>query len=139
MSHIDLVHEALTLAFPAKSEHASLEFVDAEARENGGVGVTLRLIVWDVNAETGVQSIRDVKEQQCYMPGDTSDARLHAFAQALAHVLSRALAHPEIDYLMPHDLFICSPLKLKKAHTEADFIAALSVRSRLGRYLAAPS
>src|SRR5688500_6460732 len=69
--------------FPIKdfSETSSLEFVSynlstpkydvEECRARGmsfaaPVKVVIRLVVWDVNEETGVQSIRDVKEQEVY-------------------------------------------------------------------------
>src|SRR6187549_3230394 len=69
--------------FPIKdfSETSSLEFVSFnlekpkydvdECRARGmtyaaPVKVVIRLVVWDVNEETGVQSIRDVKEQEVY-------------------------------------------------------------------------
>src|SRR5687767_8886467 len=69
--------------FPIKdfSETSSLEFVSYnlekpkydvdECRQRGmtfaaPIKVVIRLVVWDVNEETGVQSIRDVKEQEVY-------------------------------------------------------------------------
>src|SRR6187399_638804 len=69
--------------FPIKdfSETSSLEFVSynlekpkydvEECRARGmtyaaPVKVVIRLVVWDVNEETGMQSIRDVKEQEVY-------------------------------------------------------------------------
>ena len=69
--------------FPIKdfSETSSLEFVSynlerpkydvEECRARGmtyaaTVKVVIRLVVWDVNEETGLQSIRDVKEQEVY-------------------------------------------------------------------------
>src|SRR5919109_3838363 len=69
--------------FPIKdfSETSSLEFVSYnlekpkydvdECRQRGmtfaaPIKVVIRLVVWDVNEETGVQSIRDVKEQEIY-------------------------------------------------------------------------
>src|SRR6187399_2814887 len=69
--------------FPIKdfSETSSLEFVSYnlekpkydvdECRARGmtfaaPIKVVIRLVVWDVNEETGVQSIRDVKEQPVY-------------------------------------------------------------------------
>jgi DNA-directed RNA polymerase subunit beta len=69
--------------FPIKdfSETSSLEFVSYnlerpkydvdECRQRGmtfaaPIKVVIRLVVWDVNEETGSQSIRDVKEQEVY-------------------------------------------------------------------------
>src|SRR6184192_201599 len=73
----------LQKVFPIKdfSETSSLEFVSYnldkpkydvdECRQRGmtfaaPIKVVIRLVVWDVNEETGVQSIRDVKEQEVY-------------------------------------------------------------------------
>src|SRR5437667_3259826 len=89
---IDIVHEkredvglqgVFKSVFPIKdfSETSSLEFVSYnlekpkyavdECRARGmtfaaPIKVVIRLVVWDVNEETGVQSIRDVKEQEVY-------------------------------------------------------------------------
>src|SRR5918912_1588036 len=69
--------------FPIKdfSETSSIEFVSYaldkpkydvdECRQRGmtfaaPIKVTVRLVVWDTNEETGAQSIRDVKEQEVY-------------------------------------------------------------------------
>src|SRR5262245_35354928 len=69
--------------FPIKdfSETSSIEFVSYtldkpkydvdECRQRGmtfaaPIKVTVRLVVWDTNEETGSQSIRDVKEQEVY-------------------------------------------------------------------------
>src|SRR5258706_646134 len=69
--------------FPIKDFHgtASLEFESyhlekpkydvAECHQRGmtyaaPIKVVIRLVVWDVNEETGSQSIRDVKEQEVY-------------------------------------------------------------------------
>ena len=70
--------EALTSVFPIKdfSEKSQLEFVDyefedpkydvEECQQRGltfaaPLKVTLRLVVWDVDEETGSKSIRDIK------------------------------------------------------------------------------
>src|ERR1700747_887599 len=69
--------------FPIKdcSETSSIEFVSYtldkpkydvdECRQRGmtfaaPIKVTVRLVVWDTNEETGAQSIRDVKEQEVF-------------------------------------------------------------------------
>ncbi|MBI4535608.1 MAG: DNA-directed RNA polymerase subunit beta [Ignavibacteriae bacterium] len=77
------LHGVFKSVFPIKdfSETSSLEFgsynlerpkydVD-ECRQRGmtfaaPIKVVIRLVVWDVNEETGSQSIRDVKEQEVY-------------------------------------------------------------------------
>jgi len=69
--------------FPIRdfNKTSSLEYVsyhleepkydEYECRQRGmtfsaPVKVTIRLVIWDVNPDTGVQSIRDVKEQEVY-------------------------------------------------------------------------
>ena len=69
--------------FPIRdfNKTSSLEYVsynletpkydELECRQRGmtfaaPVKVTIRLVIWDVNPDTGVQSIRDVKEQEVY-------------------------------------------------------------------------
>ena len=69
--------------FPIRdfNKTSSLEYVsynletpkydEQECRQRGmtfaaPVKVTIRLVIWDVNPDTGVQSIRDVKEQEVY-------------------------------------------------------------------------
>ena len=73
-----------TSVFPINdfAERASLEFVkyefeepkyDVEECQQRGMTyaaplkVTLRLVVWDIDEETGARSIRDIKEQDVYM------------------------------------------------------------------------
>ena len=51
-------------------------------------------------------------------------------------MLARALMSPEIETMMPHDLFRGDVLKLKTAVTADDFARALSARSRLGKLIA---
>ena len=76
--------EVFKSVFPVRdfSEKAQLEFVDYELEEPkydveecqqrgmtfaAPLKVTLRLVVWDVDEETGARSIRDIKEQDVYM------------------------------------------------------------------------
>ena len=76
--------EALTSVFPIKdfAEKSQLEFVDYEFEEPkydteecmqrgityaAPLKVTLRLVVWDIDEDTGARSIRDIKEQDVYM------------------------------------------------------------------------
>ena len=78
------LQEVFKSVFPIKdfSERAMLEFVryeletpkfDVEECQQRGLTfaaplkVTLRLVVWDVDEETGARSIRDIKEQDVYM------------------------------------------------------------------------
>ena len=77
------LHGVFKNVFPIKdfSESASLEYVSYslgepkydvdECRQKEltyavPLKVLLRLVVWDVNSETGARSIRDVKEQEVY-------------------------------------------------------------------------
>jgi len=78
------IQEVFKSVFPIKdfSERGTLEFVayefeapkyDVEECQQRGMTyaaplkVTLRLVVWDIDEETGARSIRDVKEQEVYM------------------------------------------------------------------------
>src|SRR5882672_2797630 len=78
------LQEVFRSVFPIRdfSERAQLEFVryeletpkyDVEECQQRGMTfaaplkVTLRLVVWDVDEETGARSIRDIKEQDVYM------------------------------------------------------------------------
>ncbi|MDA1309704.1 MAG: DNA-directed RNA polymerase subunit beta, partial [Proteobacteria bacterium] len=78
------LQEVFKSVFPIKdfSERAMLEFVryeleapkyDVEECQQRGMTyaaplkVTLRLVVWDIDEETGARSIRDIKEQDVYM------------------------------------------------------------------------
>src|SRR6266700_4779829 len=78
------LQEVFKSVFPIRdfSDRARLEFVryeleqpkyDVEECQQRGITfaaplkVTLRLVVWDVDEETGSRSIRDIKEQDVYM------------------------------------------------------------------------
>ena len=78
------LQEVFKSVFPIKdfSERGTLEFVgyeletpkyDVEECQQRGMTyaaplkVTLRLVVWDVDEDTGARSIRDIKEQEVYM------------------------------------------------------------------------
>jgi len=78
------IQEVFKSVFPIKdfSERGTLEFVkyqfeepkyDVEECQQRGMTfaaplkVTLRLVVWDIDEETGARSIRDIKEQDVYM------------------------------------------------------------------------
>ncbi|MCC9626739.1 DNA-directed RNA polymerase subunit beta [Thalassospira sp. MA62] len=78
------LQEVFKSVFPIKdfSERATLEFVSyeleqpkydtEECRQRGmtfaaPLRVTLRLVVWDIDEDTGARSIRDIKEQDVYM------------------------------------------------------------------------
>ncbi len=78
------LQEVFKSVFPIKdfSDRGTLEFVkyefekpkyDVEECQQRGITyaaplrVTLRLVVWDVDEDTGARSIRDIKEQEVYM------------------------------------------------------------------------
>ncbi|MEE9544527.1 MAG: DNA-directed RNA polymerase subunit beta, partial [Rhodospirillales bacterium] len=78
------LQEVFKSVFPIQdfSERGTLEFVDyvfeepkydvEECQQRGmtyaaPLKVTLRLVVWDIDEETGSRSVRDVKEQDVYM------------------------------------------------------------------------
>jgi hypothetical protein len=140
VSNLDLLNKAFDEAFPASTPAATVQFVEANDRGGGKYGIVMRLLCWDVDPETGVQSIRDVKEQELELEVRGLDlatlGRIRELACALVNVLERVLDHPEIEDCTPQDLVDLSPLKLK-ASTEAEFVAALLTPTRLGRYLPA--
>jgi DNA-directed RNA polymerase beta subunit len=78
------IQEVFRSVFPIKdfSEKGTLEYVKYEFEEPkydveecqqrgmtyaASLRVTLRLVVWDIDEETGARSIRDIKEQDVYM------------------------------------------------------------------------
>ncbi|MGE0254211.1 MAG: DNA-directed RNA polymerase subunit beta [Alphaproteobacteria bacterium] len=78
------LREVFKSVFPIRdfSEKAQLEFVDYELEEPkydveeclqrgmtfaAPLKVTLRLVVWDVDEDSGARSVRDIKEQDVYM------------------------------------------------------------------------
>jgi DNA-directed RNA polymerase subunit beta len=78
------LQEAFKSVFPIRdfSERAELQFVRYELEEpkydveecqqrgmtySAPLKVTLRLVVWDIDEDTGARSIRDIKEQDVYM------------------------------------------------------------------------
>ena len=130
--------EALRGAFPASAELASLEYVSVEDIDPDTFGIVMRLIIWEASGPDKV-SIRDVKEQRIALRLDEFDraafGRVVEMFHALVDVASRALAHPDMEMLMPHDICDFSALKLSRAHTKDDFIRALCKPSRLGKYL----
>jgi hypothetical protein len=145
MHNLDLVHAAFKDAFPARTVARSVEYVSVESRAEGKLTVVMRVVHWDTHPETGVESIRDIVEQEVSFAVKSLDlagvGRLREYVAALVKVLDQALHHPATETAYPHELMDFSALKLAKANTEAEFIAALSVPSRLGKYLvtAAPS
>lgn len=133
------IHGVLSAAFPAQAERASLEYVETVTRPTGGFAIVVRLVLWDLSADGNTRSIRDLKEQEVWFdPHGSSLERLSTYATAFVHVASCALGNVErVEWLMPHDLFISNVLKLSRAVSYLDFVKALSVKSRLGKYLPA--
>jgi hypothetical protein len=123
--------------------YASLELLpigngewDSRFNPNGSLSLTIRLLEWDQGAAAD-PTLRGIKEQQVALPAASllDAARFAAFASAWADVLSRALTSHLVLQALPYDLFFPKVLQLKRPQTEAQFIAALSVSSRLGRFL----
>jgi hypothetical protein len=131
--------EILRDEFPikAKSELASLEFVELSNRDDGKYSMIARLVIWD--EIDGQRSIRDIKEQDCFikLPDDCSFERLVTYLRGMEMALLDALDSPEVRTLMPHDLLDWSALALRKAETVEDFDKALRMKSRLGKFLVA--
>jgi hypothetical protein len=125
------------------SGYSSIEMVpfgdgewESRFAPDGDLYLTMRLICWEQAGE--VTTIRDIKEQQLYVPAAllADAARFDAFARALASVLSRVCQRSDrIDVMLPSDLIRFDALKLKRPQTEDQFVDALVVPSRLGRLL----
>lgn len=131
------LEEIFAAEFPlkAKNDLAELAFVELSDRGNGLYGVVVRLICWA--DDHGTLSICDVKEQDIFLdlPEDCTFERLVMYMRGMDMAMHDALASPEIETLMPHDLLDWSALKLQKAETVEDFDKALRMKSRLGKYL----
>ena len=104
------LQEVFKSVFPIRdfSERAQLEFVryeletpkyDVDECQQRGITfaaplkVTLRLVVWDVDEDTGSRSIRDIKEQDVYMgdmPLDDEERHLHHQRHRARHRLADA-------------------------------------------------
>ena len=124
--------------FPIKSRRGrgELSFISIADRSTG-CALVVRLLTWDTAAD-GTLAIRDIKEQEVYLPlpvGEGALERLRCFLAALANVLTDALDTPELDTLMPHDLLITTPLRQLKTATREAYEKSLRARSRLGRYI----
>lgn len=134
--------------FPVGGELSSMQLGDSPAvhcqpagpkEREAGLRLTLRLVTWERNPESGALSIRDVKEQQCYL-GPVSllqrGDRLTAFFRGICDALKTILeAEPDTAALMPYELWRPDILRLVRAQTADDFCRAALVPSRLGRYL----
>jgi len=125
--------------FPIKSrrQRGELSFISIADRPTG-CALVVRLLTWDIAAD-GTFTIRDIKEQEVYLPlpvGDGALERLRCFLAALANVLTDALDTPELETLMPHELLITAPLRQLKTATREAYEKSLRARSRLGRYIA---
>ena len=137
MYNLDLVDAAFKDAFPARTDALTVDYVNVASRGDGTLVVTARIIRWDTSE--AAPSIRDVIEQELPFTMLRFDlagiTRLRTYLAALVKVIERALLHPAADTMMPGDVLDFSALKLVKANTETEFITALSMPSRLGRYL----
>ena len=121
--NLDLLEKVFADSFPARAPTTSLEFVSVSERKPGVYDAVIRLVVWDVNEETGVQSICDVKEQVVSLRVPQLDlatiARIGEFVRALVRVATQALLQTaEVECYMPADFVDFSPLKLAKSNTE---------------------
>lgn len=143
-SFLERYEQEVSSLFPVKALRSCdgghtvmwLECVGAPIFEQDRTLLTLRLIEFHVG--TDGHSVSCVKEQQCWLPvrdAIGSAERFMAFLQAQAQVLSHALCHEDVPEMMPHDLWFGDVLTLKRAHDVDDFARALSVKSRLGKWI----
>jgi hypothetical protein len=96
-----------------------------------GLLVTVHMITYEPDG-----NVRDIKEQQLFLVpaaalGDPD--RLIAFLEGWTATLPRAIGthFPEVDLLMPHDLFDIRVLGLKTPRTAEDFAVAFARRWKL--------
>ena len=137
---------ALSEHFPVRGPHVEMHLVGMEddpellARDGGGghIHITARLIEWE--DEGSRRRIRNIKEQEIHfaqVPDETPTERLLAYAEGTAMAMGPALAAlPNVDRQMPGDFFFPRVFKLVRPRTAEDFAEALSVRSRLRRFMA---
>jgi hypothetical protein len=148
-------------AFPVRTNRFWLElYPDPDPvvfDENEDGRITVRLVTLDHDEETGTIQIRDVKEQQLFVPNPLLQAThlpefLQGWRRALASVFESqerfAREDPSayesfsksIDCLMPYDLIsheCFDVLRLKKPRSVSDIEQALlGSRKRLGGFLA---
>lgn len=104
--------------------------------------VTMRIIRWETNEQSGQKDICDLSEQQMYTPHRAIDsfARFQALFEGWALVLHEFFAweakQKETVYVLPVDCFsdrILDAYDLKKAQTRDDFYIAMKAKRRLGR------
>ncbi len=104
--------------------------------------VTMRIIRWQTNKETGTVEISDLIEQEMYTPVKEIDsfARFRALFEGWALVLHEFFVweakQKAPSYVYPVDCFsgmVIDAYDLKKAQTREDFYAAMKAKRRLGR------
>lgn len=142
MERLESFAELLRDTFPARSELVALEFVAAELRDERGVVVTIRLVVWERGAD-GALAIRDVKEQEVFVgeAEDLDDPRMAACVAGTNLALEQLFNQDDlswVDSCMPADLLppYAALLRLKRPRGAEDFAEALlASKQRLGRFL----
>ncbi len=135
------LHELWVRSFSGDGALFRLEGVAVDDRD-GKVIFTVRSILWE-ERDGGELSIRDVKEQECFL-GDADDfddeARNAAAAAAFDVVfaeVSLALSDDDRDASMPADFVPRDLLSLGNCETRQQFEKALRTKKRLGRFLPA--
>lgn len=122
----------------SREQNVELQYHEVERPDLGTNSLVFRLIVWGRDEGSNHQYVRDVKEEVVRFPDIYSDY-LVQFMTALKNTIERImLSYDRMESVMPSDLLHCrlwSALLLKQAKTVENFEAALSVKSRLGRYL----
>jgi len=140
------LHARLTALFddvlPIHAPRAELTWAgrgdDSIELDGKDVFVTMRIVSRDLDEDSGVLSIRDIKEQQVRFARTEhleDFERFSAFVRGWADVVRRALEHPEVDVWMPSDFVYLDALELKRPKDAEAYARALSVASRMGKVL----
>ncbi len=143
----DIVDLHLSILFPIKApdELRCLEIVpEKDGRlhtiRNRCVYAVVRLVIWSRNDSTAITSLDDVIEQEVRVLDEsdlTDQERLFEYLHGLSTVLRSVLSNRRPPGMYPADLFELRSkvLMLKTAKASDDFVRALSVKTRLGKYL----
>jgi len=128
--------------FPIKASDYSLELVTGVEVEdlNGWAMVLMCLVIFDTS-ESGITTIRDVKEQEVAVcrRSQVEDPRFDDALTGWGLALEELFEREDADYLecaMPHELVCKDLLDLKRPVNYKDFEKVCWTKKRLGQHLA---
>jgi hypothetical protein len=122
----------------ADDERCMLSCVGASERSDGGLDATLQLVHYYYDEQGKFEIVQVLEQPVLFVPfgAREEEERVAAFVRALERVLAQAMVGLTPGALLPRDLVPADALMLARAETEEDFVRALSVKSRLGKFLA---